>query len=193
METQAIARRFFDRFGLTDELKVADFDLFIIDTGLATDPETDDTSDPRYMKFVQERTHARNRINSGGRWMNGNCFSVEIEQPGIMYSVKKWTDSSVEHAKEIYDRVKEYALNRQLLVTKDTAIARELLTENPHDDELIEAAGMLGMLDVEAHNLQNRIRGMINQYQIASEKVHEKVLKLQNDYTQAQLEAPEVE
>lgn len=192
-ELRKLARDFYNRFGITDNLSVEQFDIFIIDHKLAVDPETDEKGDARYIKFVQDRTHARNRINRGAKWLDDESFAICIEDAGVTYSVKPWTESSVNEAKEIGNRVETFARNRKAVLTRDMLTARQLLDEDPNNKELAEASAMLNLLDVEAAQLKAQVAGLVNRYALASDKVHEKMLQLQARYNDPQLPSPGTE
>ena len=184
-ETLTLARNFFGKFGFRDSLTIDEFDCWIIDNGMATDPETDETSDARYMKFVAERTHARNKLNRGGAWVEEGRFSVDVIIAGTEYAIKPWHESSIDHAREIGVRVEKFAANKRQSLKDDLKVIGHLAAENPKSRDLKEAKAMLGILEEESAYLQGRIVANITQYQLAADAVHERVLRLQqlHDYT----------
>ena len=180
-----IAQDFFTKFGFTDELDIDDFDMFIIDKGMAEDPETSDTNDARFMKFITERTTARNKLNRAGAWVKENRFSVEIVKPGKEYAVKPWHEASIDHAADIGKRVQKFAENKGKSLEDDLKVIKFLASEKPKSRDLKEAKAMLEFLKEENEYLQGRIVAYITQSQLAEDAVHERVLRLQqlHDYT----------
>ena len=83
------ARTFLKKFGYGD-LPIDDFDMFIIDYGLASDPKTDDRSSREYSGFVRDRHTLRKSLDRAGMALNDDeSFKVIIRKPGKLYSVTR--------------------------------------------------------------------------------------------------------
>jgi hypothetical protein len=187
--TLAIARRFFNKFGYTEELFIDDFDCFIIDESMADDPETDDTSDARFMKFIQQRGHAKTILNKGGSWMEDAPFAIDILIPGKLYAVRRWSESTVDAAREIGDKVRTYSRNKQAVLEADLSLVNKLIRERGMTEELAETRKVLVYMLDQSKGLHNTISASVNQYQLAWDAVHEKTDHLKSRY--AALPSPE--
>ena len=170
-ETRNYARLFFEKFGYRDTLSVEDFDIFIIDHKLAKDPETSDTSDPRHRNFVTERSLARNKLNKGGAYCEDGAFTINVVKPGKLYSITAWTDSSLDFAKEIGNQVADYAQSRRARMQSLSRQADKMLDLDPSNTELLEVSQMLGFMAREGLQLQAKVKGLVNQFNVAADAV----------------------
>lgn len=185
-ENMAVAGRFFEKFGF-GEIDVDKFDMFIIDEGLASDPETYDTKSASHKGFIQERSQARGKLNRGGAH-HETPFQVDISRPGVEYVVSPWGESAQNIATEMGNRVREYAKNRFAHLERLSNRSEGLLMANPEDREMQEVTAMLGLMRQEGVQLQARVRGLVHQYNAAAEAVEQQVIELLERYDEAKPE-----
>lgn len=172
-ETLSAARVFFEKFGYREILTVDEFDVFIIDNKLAGDPGTSDTKDARYRNFVAERTSARNKLNKGGAYCQDGAFMINVVEPGKQYSVTRWEETSVDIAKDIGNQVADYAKGRREKMKHMARVADKMLERDPENADLLEVSHMLSFMAREGLQLQAKVRGLVNQYNVATDAVEQ--------------------
>ena len=201
--SRKIAIRFIDRFGFRD-IKIDEFDTFIIDEKLATDPETSDPKDIRYRQFVTERSAAKRKLNAAGPYLNGQSYQVIVETPGLTYTVTPWISNSKDIASNMGRRVRKFTDSRfgelRKLHNKAESVLGALDASEPstaaYRKELLEGVAMLGFMRQQAIELQSRVKGLVTQYNTAADAVEEHVKQLTSHFESAgaltdQSEAPE--
>jgi hypothetical protein len=185
-ENIGYARTFIDKFGL-GEVSIDDFDMFIIDQGLADDPGTSDTKANAYKGFIQQRTAARRLLNTAGGWLNGSSFQVVMPEPktdlyGKAYLIKPWNEDAKSFGANLGNSVKKYTQNR---VNALQALHKKALALSEHHDddaEFRETAQMLAFVGQHSIELRARIAGLVTQYNVAVEAVEDKVKALSAHY-----------
>lgn len=165
------ARNFFEKFGFTEELSIDKFDMFIIDNKLADDPGTSDTSDPRYKAFVGQRSAARHKLNKGAAYCPEAAFVIEVVESGVTYRIAPWAEGNIDFAKDIGNRVAKFAEGKRATLKSLAKRADHMLERDPSNAELIEATHMLSFMAREGLQLQAKVHGLVNQYNVAADAV----------------------
>ena len=156
-----IARQFIEQFGFRD-ISVDKLDTFIVDHGLASDPETDDTTSIEWKGFIQERSNARNLLNRHGRDAD-EPFQIVVQEAGISYAIRPYTDEATDSARDIGRKVARYTKNRVKSIVEDGKKFQQLLVmaENNGDIEKAkqyrEALARCALIHRESAGLDRRI------------------------------------
>ncbi|MCU0295937.1 MAG: hypothetical protein MUD05_07775 [Candidatus Nanopelagicales bacterium] len=186
---KAIAQTFLNRFGFAS-ITIDQFDSFIIDHGLATDPGTTDKKDQRYKGFVQQRSNARNRLNNAGVVLETG-FVIDVRDAGKLYSVRHWADSSTDVVKDVANRIKTFTEGRMREFAVLSQRAEALHKENPGDVAIQEVHQLASMVKVNAITLQARVEGMVTQYNSAVRGAEKYINNLLEAYDKADAKALE--
>jgi hypothetical protein len=192
-ENISLARIFFDKFGYKT-ISVDDFDMFIIDHGLATDPKTSDKGSIEHKGFVQQRTAARRMLNAAGTYNNGNSFQIVVSKETDGYEIKSWAINAQEVSNQVGNKIKTYTEGRihnvKALRDKAEAFLKDANDDNHHD--LLLSYKLQARLADEAITMQARIGGIIRQFNIAADAIENQVREVLLQY-QAEAEAPAIE
>lgn len=164
------AREFIEKFGF-GEINIDQFDMFIIDKGLADDPGTDDTKSIAYKGFIQQRSTARNSLNTGGVFCNGQSYQIQATEAGKRYTVVPWAVDSREIGRNIGNQIKTYTDSRMRSMKTLRNKAETLRLSHPLDSEVALTSAMLQDLTKHGIELQARIRGLVVQYNIAADMI----------------------
>lgn len=180
-ELTAASRRFFDKVGGFTEFSVDAFDAFMIEEGLVSDPETDDSSDPRYKGFVQQRGVIKNKIDRAAKHIpNGEAYAIKVKNPGVTWELIPLHTSMDEQyrdfAADAAARVKN-SMNRLRLVEK--AMREKLLDE--HDYRLQQVLSINSLMTTEAIGFTSQVKGLAARYDAAYSKAQELVAQLAAD------------
>lgn len=169
----AHARAFIERFGFGDgHVTIDQFDTWIIDRGLATDPGTSDVKDNAYKGFVQQRGSARKLLNTAGAWINGQSFQIVVSnERGGNYSVKPWATDCREFARNITNQIKTYTNSRVGNLKSMRSKAEGLIAVYGEDDDLHDAISLLGEMTSQGVIMEAKIAGLLKQYDTAYDAV----------------------
>jgi hypothetical protein len=168
LENIAHARAFIEKFGFGKEhVSIDQFDTFIIDRGLATDPGTSDVKALAYKGFIQQRGAARRLLNIAGSWLNGSSFQVSVNKRGEGYSVLKWATDANEYAKQITEQVGTFVGSRMANLKVLRNKAEGLMRENGHDEEFHISFQLLNDMAGHGISMEARIAGLLKQYDTA--------------------------
>jgi hypothetical protein len=185
-ERAALAVDFLNRFDGVEEISRDNFDLAIIDMGLADDPGTDDTKAIAHKGFVQQRNNARRSLNNyAGKLPDGQAYSLEVERdkPGVVF-LRRWEDATAAEAADIGNRVEKYTKNKVKRVGKLRADVVGKVAEGAELDSLMQMIGM-----VEGHGLimQRNIRAEVAKFNRAVAMVERQAeaLSIGNDLADA--------
>jgi hypothetical protein len=178
INTLSLARKFIGRFGF-GPISVESFDIFIIDHYLAADPETSDTTDGRYIKFVQERTKARGKLNKVGGDADER-FQIVAHTRGE-YMVAEYNEAIRESTAAISQQVRRYAEGKSHNLARMAKKIDRMLLEAPEDAELLTTAAMVEEMVSQSTKLATKVAGLTHQYQVAWNAVEERFLALGND------------
>ena len=182
--TLANSRKFFEKFGF-GEISVEQFDLFIIDEKLASDPETSDTKDPRYRGFIAERAQAKNKLSRGGAHYDPP-FSIEVIAAGRNYMVSTWSDNAIGVAKEVANRIDSYTKGRLNKMRTLHNRAEALSLDHPSDPELQSAQLVIGAMRTQAGYMQSRIKALVVQYNKMADMAEQEVQLVISQYDDAE-------
>lgn len=172
------ARAFYEKFGYGKKHVTRDqFDMFIVDRGLAQDPGTSDVRDNAYKGFVQQRGAARRMLNTAGAWLNGSSFQITVNGRDEGYSVTPWATNANEYAKQITDQVETFVRSRManLKAAHNKSVA---LLEVASDDEIEDVhLSQLLLAEMVGHgiNMQSKIAGLLKQYDTAYAAVMDRI------------------
>jgi hypothetical protein len=169
-ELTAAARRLYDKVGGHTAFSVDVFDAFIIDEKLAADPETADTTDPRYKGFVQQRGVLKGRIDRAAKHLhNGSAYAIQVRDAGKTWELvpfhqhadaqhKDFAALVTKHVDNRFDRLK--ALERQV---------REKLMDD-YDPTVQAVVRITGLMQAEAIGFTSKVRGEAARYNAAYER-----------------------
>ena len=136
-------REIFPNFG---EISRDDFDLAIIDMGLAEDPGTDDTTSAAHKGFVQMRSNARRALTTWAAKMlpPNEAFTLTIaKQNPLKLEISPVDDGIWAEAADIGNRVEKFTRNKVKRVTQLEKIIGEHALESPELDEVVKMIGMM--------------------------------------------------
>ena len=192
---EAKARKFLTRFPVGKNLSVEQFDMFIIDHGLAIDPGPSDTKDATYQGFVGQRSQARAKLNRAAVNID-SPFQIEVVKGGEIYTVKAWSESSRNIATDLGNRVEKYALGRFAHLRTLHNAAERLAVKYPEDHDLQQTSALLSVMRAESVALQSKVKGIVYQYNGAADAVEKQVMAILDKYEDdniAKLPAPELD
>jgi hypothetical protein len=178
INTLSLARKFIGRFGY-GPISMEAFDIFIIDHYLAADPETSDTTDGRYIKFVQERAKAKVKLNKVGGDADDR-FQIVTHQRGV-YMVAEYNEAIRESTASISHQVRRYSEGKAHNLEGMSKKIDKMLLADPEDAELLTTAAMIEEMVVQSTKLATKVAGLTHQYQAAWNAVEERFLALGND------------
>lgn len=184
-ENLAVARRFFEKFGLLDSLPIDKFDMFIIDEKLAADPETDDTKSPVYKGFVSERNAAKRMLNTAGAHLNGQAFMIDVVEAGKTYTIKSWHDGTRTAAADIGNKVKDFTNNKMDHLHGQARKVQKMLALDPTNVEIKETLQMLTFMSVQGIELNSRVAGLVQTYNTAANAVEDRIAALTKEFEDA--------
>lgn len=166
LDNIAHARAFIEKFGI-GEITVDEFDMFIIDRGLAVDPGTTDVKDNAYKGFVQTRNAARRLLNTAGAWINGSSFQITVAETGKTYKVTPWALDANEFAKNVTKQVGNYVSSRVAHLKAMRNKAEGLIQAYGDDDDLHDSMVMLSSMTGHGVSMQAKVAGLLKQYDTA--------------------------
>jgi hypothetical protein len=169
LDNIAHARAFIEKFGFGEEnVPIDQFDMFIIDRGLAVDPGTSDVKNNAYKGFVQQRGAARRVLNTAGTWINGQSFQLVVnKERGKAYSVLKWATDANEYAKKITRQVETFVGSRTANLKALRNKAEGLIAMYGDDDEIHDSILLLSEMTGHGISMEARIAGLLKQYDTA--------------------------
>ena len=174
-EMLSIANDFFDKFGL-GPISVDAFDVFIIDTGLAEDPGTDDPKDQAYKGFIQSRATVKNALNNAGK--NARTpYQIKVVKSGVEWAIKPFADAATVQAAEVGDRVRLFTRNKVKALEPLKKQAQRLAGSNPDDKELNEAMLMLDAVVAHSDEFNHRIAAQVAHYNTAIDSTQKKIAR----------------
>ena len=179
MERRALARKFMSDIGLETFVSGAiisrdNFDLWIIDNGLAEDPGTDDVRSVSHKGFVQQRSQSRIALN---RWAaklpEGDSYAVEVdkERDGV-YTITTWADNAFALAADIGNRVEKFTKNKVKGVRRTYNLAYTKAVDDENVEDLLD---MVRQLDGHGIVMQKRIKAEVAKFNHAVEMVEKAV------------------
>lgn len=164
----ALALEFYKKFGLGERhLPIDQFDCWIIDMGLATDPDTGDTKDQRYKGFVQERARVRNLLNSAGSMLNGDSFQIVVNGRGEPYSITSWASEARVLTREISQQIRTYTDSRVKSIKALRNKAELLIVRHGSNEDLELAQQLTSAMVTHGIAMQAKIGGLLQQYELA--------------------------
>ena len=175
----ALARKFSEKFPIGTEVSRDEFDIWIIDSEMAEDPETDDTKSVAHKGFVQQRNAARKKLNNAASWLNGDSFQVVTgEEATDDYRVIAYADDSKSFVKQVGNKVEKYKRNRIIWFVAIKKIIKVIFDENPDDYEVEAALGMVQGMSIQGSKLQYKIKGLVAQYNVAADLIEAQAVTL---------------
>ena len=128
--------------------------MFIIDEGLAVDPGTDDTENPAYRGFVQQRANARKKLSTAAKHLpNGEAFDIVVKDTGKVWEIKRWVDSADDQFRSVGRIVRTHAQNKIKNLKHLRHLAEQKLQDgDPSVAHIVQLQGVLmaGALQMEA-------------------------------------------
>jgi hypothetical protein len=194
---EGTAKRLFEKFGF-NEISIEQFDIFIIDHGLADDPQTNEPSDIAYKGFIQQRGQAKGKLNRAAARLFDNPYTIEVVISGETYQLRRWHESSSHIATDLGNRVRKFTENRfsqlQLLQTK----VDKRFIEHPEDHDLAQTSALFGIMRQEGVQVLAKVKALAYQYNVAADAVEDQALQMLEKYsdednTLVTLPAPDVE
>lgn len=186
-----VARTMIEQFGL-GPIPIDKFDDFIIQQGMADDPETSETNDPRHRAFIQNRATCRNRLNAGARALQVP-FSIGVDTPGKTYELREYSQGAVEDAKATMQRVDLFSSNKVKAIDKSRNQMAALLELNPDSLEIKESKLMLDVIALQADSLGVNFKAQIAQFNAGMAAVEAHVQATLERLRVAQLTGPDSE
>lgn len=184
-EMQSVARAFVAKFPIGETVGIDQFDMFITDQGLATDPQTDDTKSQAYKGFIQERAAAKRSINTAAGTLNGESFQVAVKTAGVEYDVLPWSSNARNFSDQMGERIKKFSDNRFGVMKSLHNKAEAMLLEEPNNDDLIETHAMIAYMRTQGLTLVSQIRGLVAQYNSAADATEEEIRRMIDTHTKA--------
>ena len=138
-------RKFRETFPNFGEISRDDFDLAIIDMGLAEDPGTDDTTSAAHKGFVQMRSNARRALATWAAKMlpPNEAFTLTIaKQNPLKLEISPVDDGIWAEAADIGNRVEKFTRNKVKRVAQLEKIIGEHALESPELDEVVKMIAM---------------------------------------------------
>ena len=181
-ETIMLARNFRAKFPMSTVTR-DNFDLHIIDEGLAEDPGTDDSTTAAYKGFVQQRGTARKRLNNAASKLSeSEAFSVDVDKgkPDV-YQINPWVDSAMEATRDVGNRVEKFSRNRIKDVSKLRDNAKLMAIESAEADDLFQ---MLSLVEGYSIVMQRCIVAEVEKFNtavLAIENKAEALLAIETD------------
>ena len=191
-EMQANARAFNEKYQIGSTISVDEFDMFIIDAGLATDPETSDTKSLRYKGFIQDRSAAKRALNTAAGTLNGGSFQIVVNRAGEEYGVIPWSGNAKNFSDQMGDRISKFSTNRFRVMKSLHNKAEEMMLDDPDNDDLIETHAMLTYMRTQGITLVSQIRGLVAQYNSAADATETEIRRMIDAHKKA-ADLPELE
>jgi hypothetical protein len=164
----AHARAFIEKFGFGEKhVPVDQFDMFIIDRGLATDPGTSNVKENAYKGFIQQRSAARRLLNVAGAWINGSSFQISVNGRNDGYSVLKWASDAQDFTKNVTSQVSTYIETRIMNLKALRNKAEGLIEAYGEDEDVHNAIVLLSSMSGHGLVMQAKIAGLLKQYDTA--------------------------
>ena len=177
----APARRLFEKVGGFTEFSVDTFDMFIIDEGLATDPETSDTKSPAYKGFVQQRGAQKNAISRAAAQLpNGEAYRIEIVEAGARWRIVPLADAvGDDYRTYAQDSVTKVENAQKRLKNMETQMRKKL--GNDYDPRLMEVMNVNSMMVNESIGFVSGVKGLAARYDEAYRRANKIILDLAKD------------
>lgn len=174
----ASARRLFEKVGGFTDFSVDTFDTFIIDEGLATDPETDNTKSPAYKGFVQQRGAQKNAISRAAAQLpNGEAYRIEVVDAGAMWRVVPLADAVNDDYKTYAkDAVSKVENAQKRLKSMERQMRDKLMNDN--DPRLMEVMNINSMMVNESIGFVSGVKGLAARYDEAYKRANRIILNL---------------
>ena len=176
-----LARNFLNYIGGKDYISRDNFDLFIIDNGLAEDPGTDDRNSAIHKGFVQQRSNARRTISNCGAKLDDDAFTVVFEKSDPMnYKIKRWEKAMYAETADIANKIDIYQRNKvkRIGLLRKELVARADMIDA---DEYEKLTHMTGLVEGHALIMERNIRGELNKFNRAIELVEDAATKVLKD------------
>ena len=176
-----LAKSFLAHIGGNDSISRDNFDLFIIDNGLAEDPGTDDRNSAMHKGFVQQRSNARRTISNCGAKLDDDAFTIVFEKSDPMnYKIKRWEKAMYAETADIANKIDVYQRNKVKRVGK---MRRELADRADfiEPEEYEKLTHMTGLVEGHALIMERNIRGELNKFNRAIELVEDATTKVLED------------
>jgi hypothetical protein len=159
-----LARRFIERFGF-NKITIEQFDMWVIDSHLAKDPETDDTKDARYREFTSARNKAKGMLNrQGPDCDDGDRFNVRVLIAGKLYETVPYSIAMLDNSKEFANQLSKFLTNKtNKLVTQERTISDLALMAGEDQPEMIEAATVLAAAREGKERVAREVRERVHQ------------------------------
>lgn len=166
-----IGRRFIKKFGFKN-ITVEQFDIFIIDNRLTINPDSDDSTDPTYKQFKEERTRARGILNRAGAEMDeGRRYQITVMVPGQMYSVVPYGLAVVDKAANFGSQIQRIVAGKRRQIAETERKVEKILSYGIEDsNEMAEVKKVLALcstqtevfsdtMKAESHKFEKGIKG----------------------------------
>jgi hypothetical protein len=161
----SLARKIYRDQGLatTPTMLRQDFDNWIIDNGMATDPGTSDTKSLARKGFIQERTQARMKLNNGAKLLpEGESFAITINpKKRDEYTIETWGDSAIAFSNRIGNDIEHYTQSKS---KKISAMSRLVKGKDIDGQDTGDLILMLAQLDGYGILLHKKILAEVNKY-----------------------------
>lgn len=163
-------------FNITRE----NFDLFIIDAGLADDPETDNPRSVEHKGFVQQRSNARRALNGWASHLPVDMsFAVETHpKKKELYRVVAHADNAVALAMDVGTRIERFSSNKIASVRKTKDL---LFSKGVECEGLDEFVKMSAMIEGYAIVMQRNIRAETDKFNKAMDMLDQKALEVNQE------------
>ena len=177
----AAARRFFEKVGGFVEFNVDQFDMFIIDEGLATDPETDNTKSPAYKGFIQQRGAQKNAISRAAAQLpNGEAYRIEVIDAGARWRIVPLADAVNDDYKTYaQDSVAKVENAQKRLKSMEKQMRKKL--GNDYDPRLMEVMNINSLMVNESIGFVSGVKGLAARYDEAYRRANKIILNIAQD------------
>lgn len=171
------AEKFFTKFGY-GILTIEQFDMFIIDNKWAKDPKTDDKADPRHKVFVTERARQKRALDAAGPFLTDNPFQIAVKTKGAEWEIEEWNTNAREIARDVGNRVSNFAnarLNQLRKLSTRASEMKALTKEGPEKDALAETIIMIAFMADKSIELQTNVEAQCKRFNKAADAVEAQV------------------
>lgn len=180
-ELTAASRRLFEKVEGFNEFSVDTFDTFIIDENLAADPETDDSTDPRFKGFVQQRGVLKNKLDRAAKHLpNGTAYRIQVKEAGKSWMLVPLADAMDDDYEKFGDKAAKHVENSMHRLRRMESLMRGKLLDE-HDSRLQQVLSVNSMMMTEAIGFTSQVKGLVRRYDAAYSKANEIVTQLAHD------------
>ena len=138
-EKAALAQAFSDKFGARESISRDEFDMFIIDKGLAPNIGDVEIGSAEHTGFVQKRSQAKRFLNTAAKLIEGESYGVEVNRNNKeVYDIVSWEEAAEGRYKTLANATKRVVKGRvaDIEKLKSAAETRYQLATTPEGEAM---------------------------------------------------------